>query len=104
MLRMGQSIIFVRKQAVSVYLQGAAFQVKNAQLTIYAEKCKALRGRPKLQESTEREREETHAEVWQTLQLRTCNNTLTTGSRISLQSYALQQTVILASAANHHQQ
>lgn len=59
---MGHSIIFVRKQAISVYLQGAAFQVKNTQLTTYVEKRKAVRGRPKLQESTgagERKREDT---------------------------------------------
>lgn len=92
-VRMGQSIIFARKQASGVYLQGAAFQVKNAQLTTYVEKRKAIRGRPKLQEIRERgiDREKTHAGVWQTLQLCTHNTTLMTASRISLQSYTLQQ-------------
>lgn len=65
--------VFVRKQAISTFVQGAAFQVRNAQLTTYVEKGKAVRRKPKLQEIPERS--DTRAGAWQTLQLHTRSNT-----------------------------
>lgn len=40
--------IFVREQAISICVQGAAFQVRNAQLTTYVEKMQSSKKKTKV--------------------------------------------------------
>lgn len=40
--------IFVREQAISIFVQGAAFQVRNAQLTTYVEKTQSRKKKTKV--------------------------------------------------------
>lgn len=97
MVRMGQSIIFVRKQAIRHICKGC---IPNQKRQTYhlcgkmqsSKRKSKIRGNQRgLREHDDTPMDITQVGVWQILQLHVHNNTLSTASGISLQSYTLQQ-------------
>lgn len=97
LVRMGQSIIFVRKQAIRHICKGC-IPSKKRQTYHLCGKMQSSKRKTKIRGNQRgwREHDDTpidiiQAGVWQILQQHIHNNTLPTASGISLQSYTLQQ-------------